>query len=100
MALIGSVIIGLSDAATRQARRLRNALLGDVLAVAGAVTVAGYLLIGRRLRAKLSLVPYIAVVYSIAAWSCSAWSAVARQSFTGYSPATYGWLCCWRLARN
>jgi drug/metabolite transporter (DMT)-like permease len=43
VALIGSVIIGLSD----RSGAMHNALLGDVLAFAGAVTVAGYLLIGR-----------------------------------------------------
>jgi drug/metabolite transporter (DMT)-like permease len=93
VALIGSVIIGLSDAgATSAVRAARNPLLGDGLAVTGAVAVAGYLLIGRRLRAKLAVVPYIAGVYSVAAVALIVMATVARQSFTGYSPATYGWI--------
>lgn len=93
VALIGSVIIGLSDAgATSAAHAARNPLLGDGLAVAGAVAVAGYLLIGRRLRARLAVVPYIAVVYSVAAVALIVMATVARQSFTGYSPATFGWI--------
>ena len=88
VALIGSAIIGLSD----RSGTMRNALLGDVLALAGAVAVAGYLLIGRRLRAKLSLVPYVAVVYGTAAIMMLVMAAFARQTFVGYSPSTYVWL--------
>jgi len=88
VALIGSAIIGLSD----RSGTTRNALLGDVLALAGAVAVAGYLLIGRRLRAKLSLVPYVAVVYGTAAIMMLVMAAFARQTFVGYSPSTYVWL--------
>ncbi len=91
VALVGSVIIGLSDAG-KAGGGTRNALLGDALAFAGAVTVAGYLLIGRRLRAKLSLVPYIAAVYGTAAGVMLGLVGLARQTFAGYTPATYGWL--------
>jgi drug/metabolite transporter (DMT)-like permease len=62
-AAAGSILVGVTD--------LQNAgsgsLIGNALALAGAVTVSGYLLIGRRLRARLSLLAYIGVVYSIAA---------------------------------
>lgn len=44
-----------------------NILFGSLLSLAGAVTFAIYLVIGRKLRAKLSLLPYIWLVYSIAA---------------------------------
>ena len=89
--LVGSAIVGLSDAG-KAGEGMRSALLGDALALAGAVTVAGYLLIGRRLRAKLSLVPYIAVVYGTAAVVMLGLVGLAHQTFAGYSPATYGWL--------
>ena len=82
VALAGSAVIGLSD----RSGTLRNALLGDVLAFAGAITVAGYLLIGRRLRAKLSLIPYIAVVYGTAAVVMLAMVLVTRERVVGYSP--------------
>jgi len=91
VALVGSIIIGLSDAG-KAGGGTRNALLGDVLAFAGAVTVAGYLLIGRRVRAKLSLVPYIAAVYGTAAVVMLGLVGLARQTLAGYTPATYGWL--------
>ena len=87
VALAGSAVIGLSD----RSGGMRNALLGDLLAFAGAVTVAGYLLIGRRLRAKLSLIPYIAVVYGTAAVVMLAMVLVTRERVVGYSPTTYLW---------
>jgi len=63
IAMLGSVLIGASDLGSAGAESLQ----GDVLALLGAVTVSGYLLIGRRLRKKLSLVGYISIVYSTAA---------------------------------
>jgi drug/metabolite transporter (DMT)-like permease len=59
---IGSVIIGLGDLGDGTHR-----LWGDVLALMGAVSGAGYFLIGRRLRARLSLLAYIFPVYGTAA---------------------------------
>jgi drug/metabolite transporter (DMT)-like permease len=88
LTLVGSVIIGLSD----RGGATRNALLGDALALSGAVTVAGYLLIGRKLRAQLSLVPYVAVVYGTASVVLVLMAAAARQSFAGYSPVIYLWI--------
>lgn len=43
-----------------------SALLGDALAVLGAFTVSGYLLVGRRVRQKLDLWPYVGLVYGVA----------------------------------
>ena len=42
----------------------RDALTGDLLALAGAVTAALYYLAGRRLRQMLDLWPYVGLVYS------------------------------------
>jgi drug/metabolite transporter (DMT)-like permease len=77
LALTGGVIVGLSDACTWQAGALScpplktffggTAFLGDFLALAGAWMAAGYMLVGRKLRAKMELVPYIFVVYGMAA---------------------------------
>ncbi len=43
-----------------------RALLGDVLALGGAVAAAGYVVVGKRQRGRVGLVPYLAVVYSMA----------------------------------
>jgi drug/metabolite transporter (DMT)-like permease len=61
----GAVVIGVSDATGVTASG--NALFGDALALAGALFVSGYYVIGRELRQQLDLWVYIAVVYGIAA---------------------------------
>lgn len=61
LAVVGSVIIGVSDFQVGG-----QALYGDLLAFSGAIFVAGYVLIGRGLRTHLSLLPYIFVVYGMA----------------------------------
>jgi drug/metabolite transporter (DMT)-like permease len=45
----------------------RDALLGDGLAIAGAVFVSVYYVIGRRLRGLMDLWWYIGIIYGIAA---------------------------------
>jgi len=44
-----------------------TALVGDGLALIGAASVAGYLVVGRRLRTSLPLLPYLGAVNAIAA---------------------------------
>jgi drug/metabolite transporter (DMT)-like permease len=60
----GSMLIGFSDGSGTGAS---NALLGDGLALAGALAVAGYFLVGRALRRRLSTLAYIWLVYTSAA---------------------------------
>jgi drug/metabolite transporter (DMT)-like permease len=60
--ITGSLIIGLGDLGEGTHR-----LWGDVLALLGAVAASGYFLIGRRLRARLSLLAYVFPVYCTAA---------------------------------
>ena len=61
-AIAGSVIIGLGDLGEGA-----HQLWGDALALIGAVAIAGYFIIGRRLRARLSLLTYVFPVYAVAA---------------------------------
>jgi drug/metabolite transporter (DMT)-like permease len=99
LALLGSAIVGLSDACswqeglrctTRQAAT-RGALHGDMLAIIGAVTVAGYLIIGRRMRSSLSLIPYITIAYSAAAVVLIIAMLAAGYPPTGYAAQAYIW---------
>lgn len=87
VAVAGGVLIGWGDLGGASSR----AILGDLLALAGAVAVAGYWIIGRRLRATLSVTPYVAMVYGVAALTLLLAAGVARQSFLGYRPEVYGW---------
>jgi drug/metabolite transporter (DMT)-like permease len=63
-------------------------LWGDMLALAGAVFAAAYLAIGRRVRAQVSVLGYIACVYSISAVALVATARLANQPLTGFSPST------------
>lgn len=62
LALSGSVLIGFGDFQAGG-----QALWGDILAFGGAFMVALYILIGRSLRSRLSLFPYVFIVYGSAA---------------------------------
>ncbi|MEO0077464.1 MAG: DMT family transporter [candidate division WOR-3 bacterium] len=58
-------------------------LAGNLLALAGAICAAGYLIVGRGIRPKLSLLSYIYLVYGVAALALVAFSVVCRVSLTG-----------------
>jgi len=65
---------------------------GGALAVLGALAMAGYLIVGRRLRARMALVPYVFVVYGAAAVVLAIAVAVTGRRVTGLAPATWGWI--------
>ena len=77
IALLGGVIIAGNDVCIWQSGGFQcqltpgssaaETLLGDFLALFGAIAAASYLMIGRHLRRNVSLTPYVFLVYSIAA---------------------------------
>jgi len=79
----GGLIIGFGDFATGG-----RALLGDLLAVIGAICAAIYLLIGRNLRRKLSLISYVALCYGSAALFLWLVVLILKLPLTGYSTQT------------
>jgi drug/metabolite transporter (DMT)-like permease len=84
--LLGTLLIGISD---RTGSLQPNPTLGNLLALVGAATVSGYLLIGRDLRRRLSVLAYIYVVYSTAALILLVWAALAGQPVLGFPPYAY-----------
>jgi drug/metabolite transporter (DMT)-like permease len=101
LALTGGAVVGLSDACTWQAGAAScppaaslfggTAFLGDFLALCGAWMAAGYMLVGRKLRAKMDLIPYIFVVYGMSAVVLIAIMLGMGESPFGFSPQTYLW---------
>ena len=91
VSVAGGVVIGAGDFAAGG-----GALFGDALALAGSLCAAAYILIGRRLRQKLSLLPYILLCYGSAA--VFLWIAViaARMPVSGFSAGT--WAALWAMA--
>ncbi|MDD2310388.1 MAG: DMT family transporter [Desulfuromonadaceae bacterium] len=81
LALCGSVIIGAADFQIG-----RDALIGDLLALAAAVLVSGYLLIGRRLRGGVSLPVYTFYTYGSSAVVLILASLATSTSFAPYPP--------------
>ncbi len=100
-AMAGTVVVGLSDVCTFE-RTLHcpalseffngQAFWGDILALFGAWAAAGYVLIGRKLRSGLSLLPYIFVVYGMAAVILVGLMVLSGKPIIGFSPDTYLWL--------
>lgn len=101
LALIGGTLVGLSDICSLQDGRIicpaigdffrGDAFIGDLLALAGAVMGASYILIGRQLRSNVSLITYISVVYGMAALVLILIMFAAGKPPLGYQPQTYLW---------
>lgn len=101
LALVGGTVIGLADACVIQnglqcpelGQVLQgHAMWGNFLALCGALAVSGYLLIGRKLRAKMTLIPYIFLVYGFAALTLIVFMFARGLSPFGYSPSAYLWI--------
>ena len=107
IALLGGLVIALSETCSITTAGYTctpfsqfvqgNSFLGNTLALIGALAGAGYLLIGRRLRAQLSLIPYITLVYGIAAAGLIVVMFAFGESPFGYPPIAYVWFLCLAL---
>jgi drug/metabolite transporter (DMT)-like permease len=91
MSVAGAFFIGAGDFVAGG-----KALRGDLLAVSGGICAAVYLLLGRNLRRKLSLIAYITVCYGSAA--VFLWLSVFmfRMPVAGFSTQT--WTLFWAMA--
>lgn len=84
LAIAGSALIAWGDASA-QAREAHAApLLGDALALAGALFGSAYLTLGRRVRARAPLTGYLALVYASGAAVAALGVCLRGQSLTGY----------------
>jgi drug/metabolite transporter (DMT)-like permease len=87
LTLAGSFAIFLSD--SRSAAPGARPVLGNALALAGALCFSAYLLIGRRVRAGLPLTAYIWLAYGGAALFLLLASLVSDTPLAGYSVLAY-----------
>ncbi len=87
VAFVGGLLIGAGGEADTTVGR--DPVLGGALALAGAVAFACYLVLGRKLRPKLSLLPYIWLVYSFAAVFLLALVIITGTPVGGYSSTGY-----------
>jgi drug/metabolite transporter (DMT)-like permease len=101
LALTGGVVVAVSDTCSLQAGVLAcpplqtfiggRAFLGDFLALFGAWMAAGYMLVGRKVRAKMDLIPYIFIVYGMSALVLIAIMIGLRESPFGLPAPAYLW---------
>ncbi len=89
MALLGGIIIGVTGT---DASSGSQPVLGAGLALVGAMTFAAYLVIGRKLRARLPLIPYIWLVYGCTALFLLLVIVITATPITGYPLSGYGWV--------
>ncbi|RQH03093.1 DMT family transporter [Natrarchaeobius oligotrophus] len=88
IAIAGAAAMSLGDAG--QAPISDATTYGNALAVLGAVTVAGYVLAGRSIRQRVSLFPYVTVVY--AACTASLFVLVGAQGHAYVAYPAREWL--------
>ena len=86
LALLGSFIISGGDFRVGKAN-----FFGDILALIGAVMAAAYLLCGRVVRQKLSLITYIFMVYFISALVLGVLCIIWGTPLYPYPPKTFLW---------
>jgi drug/metabolite transporter (DMT)-like permease len=99
LALAGSLIVGLSDACAGPtgcpslSEFVRDeGFYGDMLALAGAGAIAVYYVLGRSLRGRMSLIPYIFLTYGSGALVMIGTVLVSRVPFEGIQPRAGAWL--------
>ena len=92
LALTGSLIIGASDFQLNM-----KAFWGDLLALAAAVLVSGYLLIGRRMRSTVSLPAYTFYTYGSSAILLVIASLVSQTPFYPYPTTDWILFVCLAL---
>ena len=91
LALSGGILVALSGDAGEPPTR-HDPLLGNSLALFGAVMAAIYFMIGRRIRARLSVTLYAWMVYSSAAILLIIVVIVSGQRVTGFPAEVYLWM--------
>lgn len=94
--MLGGLLIGLSGGDTHTSSSDKP-LLGAALSVAGAITAAAYMIIGRKLRPALALAPYIWMVYGVAAITLILMTGFSGETITGHSTTGYLWIVAMAL---
>jgi drug/metabolite transporter (DMT)-like permease len=90
IAIAGGVLIGVADSAG--ASPGSNPALGNTLALAAALCMAPYMIVGRALRNKLSLLAYVTLVYGAAAAVLLLMCLITGTSLIFEDPMAYVWV--------
>lgn len=111
IAIVGGLLIGFGGAVSSEGADAivvdrQREFIGGVLSLVGAITIAIYLIIARKLQQprlhegvtiRLHIIPYIWMVYGSAGLILLVWSLGAGIPVTGYSSQGYIWLIAMAL---
>ncbi|WP_423745408.1 DMT family transporter (plasmid) [Haladaptatus sp. SPP-AMP-3] len=91
VALLGMVAMSFGDFLSPATVAGQRPLYGNGLAVVGAIAAAGYVLAGRSLRQRVSLIPYVTVVYGVSTVVLfgAALTSGAQVSLAAYRPTEW-----------
>jgi drug/metabolite transporter (DMT)-like permease len=88
VSIVGAAFVAFSDFGQPGMHLLR----GDLFALLGAVSASGYLLIGRRVRKRMSLTLYVGIAYVSAAIVLLGIAGLTGTRLTAYPRAGYLWV--------
>lgn len=91
LTVAGSILIFAADSGGSETTAT-NPPLGNALALAGAIAASGYLLVGRALRARISLTAYVWLVYTAAAMLLGAAVAASGTELAVLSMPAWGFM--------
>lgn len=101
VALVGGILVGVSDTCVWTGNQLTcpsfhevlrgEAFLGDLLALLGAFMAACYIIVGRSMRERTSLLSYVFIVYGFAAMVLIVLAIFSRQQLSGFPKEAYVW---------
>ena len=92
LTIAGSFLIFAADAGPADGGSGKAPLLGNSLALIGALSASGYLLVGRALRAKISLIAYVWLAYAIAAMLLIGGLIASGTSIAGLPAPAWGFM--------
>lgn len=69
-----------------------KAIMGDLMALLAAISMGGYLIIGRQLKGRIGILPYLASIYAGAAIILLVVTVSSGHALFGYSSQTYAML--------
>ncbi|HEX7811930.1 MAG TPA: DMT family transporter [Burkholderiales bacterium] len=92
LTLAGSMMIFAADAGAADTGFGKSPLLGNTLALIGALSASGYLLVGRALRARISLIAYVWLAYAFAAALLIAGLVASGTSINGLTASAWGFM--------
>lgn len=86
----GSMVLAVGDSGL-QGLTVQNPsfLLGDMLALLGAIMASGYLMVGSKLREEMDVLSYTSMVYTFSAFFLLIASLSSGTPFAGYKPSSY-----------